>query len=125
MPRINVLEVRHAGAETGPWGEPIARRLAHDLAVAREWSAPDHEVNASTWVQSRVVTYERVEVREGREVPEPLADAPAGRNVLGYYGKLGVGWQISRYNFAECRWESLRPFLGTPDEWRELPEAPK
>jgi hypothetical protein len=61
----------------------------------------------------------------GTEPPAPLADAPAGRNVLGYYGKLGCGWQISRYNFAECRWESVRPFLGTPDEWRELPEVPK
>jgi hypothetical protein len=55
----------------------------------------------------------------GTEIP------PDGRNVLGLYRRLGVGWQIARFNFFDRRWESVRPFLGQPDEWRELPPIPK
>jgi hypothetical protein len=61
----------------------------------------------------------------GTETPTQRGDEPAGRNVLGLYRRLGLGWQIARFDFLARRWESVRPFLGQPDEWRELPPIPK
>lgn len=60
----------------------------------------------------------------GHELPAARGDEAPGRNVLGLYRRLGLGWQIARYNFADRHWEGVRPFLGQPDEWRELPPIP-
>ena len=77
----------------------------------------DHHMTY-VWREFRVVPYERVEVREGREVPD------SGRWVLGRYGEH---WDVVRYVYVgDPYWTSTGGNRTVaPDEWRELPEVPK
>jgi hypothetical protein len=71
MPRINVLEVRHAPTKEGPWGEwqALPREpdfISHENCVPHEtiddWDENHHMTYV--WREFRVVPYERVELPE-------------------------------------------------------------
>ncbi len=64
-----------------------------------------------------------LEYHPGSERPEAKEDRPPGRNVLGHYGSLGLGWQVCRFNFLRNGWEAFAPYLGRPDVWVEMPPA--
>lgn len=118
MPRINVLEFRYAATQDGEWTEPTVddRELTRD--APRDWCAPVFDEELGTWEQSRVVPYERVEVREVREPPD------SGRWVLGRYAE--GGWRVVRYVYVgQPYWFDAYAKMDAPDEWRELPEVPK
>jgi hypothetical protein len=122
MPVIHVLEVRYAPAKEGPWTEAKEKQVTddppHDWTPVRIAASGDV---ARNFIQARIVPYLRLDKRPGSEVPEALGAQPPGRNVLGWYGSIGLGWQIARYDFLERRWTGARPFLGEPDWWIELP----
>jgi len=76
MPRINVLEVRYAPAEAGPWCEPKASCIQGPPLPARDWSTPTSDclIPGLPWMQTRVVPYERVEVNPP-EIPDSSGKA--------------------------------------------------
>jgi hypothetical protein len=114
MPRINVLEVRYH--LNGTWGGPIAEEFANE--EPRDWADATPTPVTKTPKQSRVVPYERVEVREGREPPD------SGRWVLGRHGEQ---WDVVRYVYVgDPYWTSVGGHRAlAPDDWRELPGASK
>ncbi len=118
MSRINVLEVRYAAKKEGPWGEPEQVSFRAKPNATTNWGQPhDFDEGARAWRQCRVVPYERVEVREGRDPPND------DREVLAWFG---AGWEVVYYSHPLKEWVTDSPTgFRVPDEWRELPEVPK
>ena len=95
-------------------------RLAQIQAALRDKFGPSDELDELV----RGYRQANAELHLPSELPKQLGGSPPGRNLLGYYGSNGLGWHVCRFNFSERKWECVRPFLGEPDAWRELPAAP-